>query len=131
MRYDYEPYRTLLLANKNLTKDTFVNRCGAKEGYSLWLFREIYDIIFSEAENVNNLYNQFYKVEYKDLYDFLYKKYTMPKERVAEFHEALEGNTDLIILDVDQFSYGGNDYQFVFSDEYYGRFDKIIMMEDQ
>lgn len=130
MRYDYEPYHSLLLADKHLTKDAFVNRCGAKGGYTLWIFGEIYDIIYSEAENVNDLYEKYYKLEYKDLYDFLYKKYTMPKERVSEFQEAMERNTDLVIWDVDQFSYGGYDNQFVFSDEYYDRFDKIIMMED-
>lgn len=49
---------------------------------------------------------------------------------MSEFQEAMERNTDLVIWDVDQFSYGGYDNQFVFSDEYYDRFDKIIMMED-
>lgn len=130
MRYDTSFCITLFLANKDLTEQEFVRRCGAKDGYALEEFKRIYGIFFSEAENISLVYRNYYNMEYQSIYEFLYFKYCIPADMIDEFRKEMDDNINLQLWKVNQLSYGGFDNQFVFSDEFYDRFDNILKMED-
>jgi hypothetical protein len=130
MRYNKNYTDTFFLANKNLTEEEFLHRCGARTGYALSEFKRFYAILFSEAENVSDIYSSYYYMEFASLAEYLYNKVCMPRDVVDAFTAEIKQKPDLILWEVDQLSYGGYDNQFLFSDEYYDRFDKILLMED-
>ena len=47
MKLSYDFGKSLLLLNSRLTKDIFLEKSGAKNGYSITLFSKMFDSIFS------------------------------------------------------------------------------------
>ena len=61
MRYGYDSYKFLMVVNKNLTLDLFLQRAGAERGYAKAMFTNMYNSIFAECHYVENEYEQYYK----------------------------------------------------------------------
>ncbi len=65
MKYSYDSYKSLIVVNRNISKDYFLSRAGALHGYAKDMFSRIYDSIFSEAECVDDILNKYYYEEYE------------------------------------------------------------------
>jgi hypothetical protein len=71
-------YKSLIVIDRRLTKEMFLKNAGIKQGrYAEDMFSRMYDWIFSEARNLDDVFEKYYKPEYEDFRDFLYKKYTL------------------------------------------------------
>ena len=131
MKLGYDFYKSLILINKNLTKEIFINRVGVQQGYALNMFSRMFDSITSELINVDVEYEKYFSFEYKSLEQFLYKKYNLKLEVISELINSRKRNPDCILYRKDDHSYG--DYgiaQFMFSEPMYDRVMDILMLTD-
>lgn len=131
MKLGYDFYQSLILVNKNLTKEIFIERTGAKDGYSLNMFSRMYDSITSELIDVDKEYEKYYSFEYESMEHFLYRKYNLKEKYIVELMEARKNNPNCSLYRKDDNSYG--DYgiaQFTFSDTMYDRVMDIIMLKN-
>ena len=130
MKLAYDFSKSLLLINKNLTKENFIERAGVKDGYSLNMFSRMYDSVTSELIDVDIEYKKYYSFEYGSLEQFLYRKYNLKGKYIDELMEERKNNPDCILYRKDDSSYG--DYgisQFTFSETMYDRVMEIIMLK--
>jgi hypothetical protein len=70
MKLAYDFYKSLLLVNKKLTKEIFLAKTGALDGYSLNMFSRMYDSITSELIDVEREFEKYYSFEYKSFEQF-------------------------------------------------------------
>lgn len=130
MKYSFDFYMSILVVNRKLTKEYFLSRIGAKAGYSKTMFTIMYDAVFSEAQNLQELFEVYYKVEYKSFEEFLYKKFCMPAEFLDEMMNMLRENSDYVIILFSDIYYGHSGIvEFAFSDTMYDRVTDIILMK--
>lgn len=114
--FAYDSYRYLMRVHKG-TKEEFLERAGVRGGYSKEMFGALYDGIFAEALNVEELYRSYYANEYKDFEHFLTMRYSIPSEYLKQFSDVYNDN-DYYLIDFDSLSYGNEGVSgFVMSDE--------------
>jgi hypothetical protein len=115
--------------NKNITKEYFLMRAGAISGLAVELFTRIYDAIFYEAVDLDEIYAQYYSIEYDSLRTFLYHKFCIDNDIIDELMEVKNSNTDNAIIMIDELSYGKSDIiTFAFSESMYDRTTNILLM---
>ena len=129
IRYGYDFYQFLIFAHKDLNQDYFVSKSGVLDGYAKELFVRIYKSLFSESDDVKHIYETFYLDEYKDFEQFLMGIYGLSEEDSHSIQETLSANPELRIYDYKSLSVGENFNDFIFSDEMYELFQKLLMME--
>lgn len=131
MKLAYDFYKSFILINKNLIKDIFIEKTGAKSGYSLNMFSRMYDSITSELIDVDWEYKKFYAFEYETLEQYLYRKYNIKEEFIIELMEERKNNPDCILFRKDDLSYGGNGEltTFAFSEIMHDRIIEILMLK--
>ena len=129
MKYSYDSYKSLIVVNRNLSKDYFLSRAGALHGYAKDMFSRIYDSIISEAERVEDILKEFYSDEYEKIEDFLYFKYCINREDVDKIMQLVNSNENYILYDFDELNYGDSGAViFAFSLDMYERIINILLM---
>lgn len=133
MRYNYDLYKSLIVVDRCLTKELFMQGAGIKQGkYAEDMFSRMYDWIFSEAIYLEDVFERYYKPEYRDFRDFLYKKYIIPNETFDTIMSEKSANENYTIIDFDELSSGDDGFiGLVFDngmDEPYNMYDKIIKL---
>ena len=112
MRYSYDSYKSLIVVDRRLTKEVFLQNAGIKQGgYAEDMFSRMYDWIFLEATYLEDVFEKYYKPEYDDFRDFLYKKYILPNNVIEQMMSVRLENENYTIIDVDELS--NNDGGFV------------------
>ena len=130
IRYDYEAYESLLIVDKDLSKEEFLRRAGAKGGFAIRHFSNIYDSIFSESEDLRESYKRYYQCEYSSFVEFLHREFFLPAEVAEEFGKSLDGNDKITIIRWPQLNHGDNGVaDLIFSDEVYDIFAGILCSE--
>jgi len=132
MKYSYKSYESLLVIDKRLTKDLFIEKAGVQKGkYAADMFSRMYDWIFSEAIYLEDDYNKYYKVEYLNFENFIYKKYCVNKNSLQKMLKLKEENENYTIITFDELSTGCGEFiNFTFSDELYDRFINFLLMKE-
>ena len=129
MKYSYDSYKSLIVVNRNISKDYFLSRAGALHGYAKDMFSRIYDSIFSEAECVDDILNKYYYEEYEKMEDFLYSKYCINREDVNKIMHLVYSIEDYILYDFEELNYGDSSaVTFAFSTDMYERINNILLM---
>jgi hypothetical protein len=126
--YGYDMYKNLLIVNRNLTKEWFLEKAGIRSGYARDMFSRLYDSIFKVSENVEELYHTYYSLEYFSFEEFLLKWYDLKKEYVDEILKALHEHKEWTIIAYDSLAYGENVDDFFFSENLYKRIEKLLLM---
>lgn len=129
IRYGYDFYQYLIFAHKDLNQDYFVSKSGVLDGYAKELFVRIYKSLFSESDDVKHIYETFYLDEYEDFEQFLMGIYGLSEDDAHSIQEKLSANPVLRIYDYKSLSVGENFNDFIYSDEMYELFQKLLMME--
>ena len=132
MKLTYDFYRSILVINKNLTKDIFLGKAAVKEsGFAKEMFSRMYDSIFSELIDLEREYEKYYSKEYEKFEVFLYKKYNLEAEGIEALMDLKAKNDDYKIYKMEDYSYG--DYslgQFTFSETIYDRIMNILLLKN-
>lgn len=130
MIYNYDYYKHLMIVNKHVTLQRFLEKSGAKTGFALSMFTHLYNSIFSEAHNLTDDFERYYKIEYESILHFICRKYSIPKDIAKELEEELMSNENYILIDYDSLSYGMNDNDsFLFGERLFDRVAQILMEE--
>ena len=129
MRYAYDMYCYLIFVHKDLTEEYFLQKAGVVDGYAKELFLRIYKSLMSESEDVQYIYENFYKTEYSSFPEFIEKYYCLEKEYVAEIIEYLKDHPQIKLYDYNSLSVGENFDDFICSEGVYERFQKLLLME--
>lgn len=127
--FTYDCFRYIMVVNRNLTKDYFLDKAGIRGGYAKDMFSRIYDSIFSESEDLVDSYEKYYSQEFDSLELMLEKKYNVPKETVDKFVQDLQENADYTLINFDSLSYGENIDNLFSSGVFDKRFDKLLLMK--
>lgn len=127
--FTYDYCRYLMVVNRNLTKNYFLDKAGIRGGYAKDMFSRIYDSIFSESEDLVDSYEKYYCQEFDSLGLMLEKKYNVPKETVDKFVQDLQENADYTLISFDSLSYGENIDNLFSSGVFDKRFDKLLLMK--
>ena len=131
MKYAYDQYKSLIIVNKNISKDYFLNQSGASHGYALDMFSRIYECIFSEAESLEDIFERYYIQEYQDIKSILYHKYCINRDDVKMIMELKNSNPDYVIYDFDELNYGDSgSITFAFSEEICERITNLLLMKE-
>lgn len=132
MKYQYDSYKSILLVNKNLTLEKFFNEVGIENtSYAKDMFYRMYQAIFAETKNIEELYEKYYKQEYLSLNEFLYKKYCIDNDIIEDILKKKESNPNFILLDSDNFAYGDYGiFDYAFSEDMDNRIINILSKED-
>ena len=128
-KFTYDNFRYIMVVNRNLTKNYFLDKAGIRGGYAKDMFSRIYDSIFSESEDLVDSYEKYYSQEFDSLGLMLEKKYTVPKENVDMFIQDLRENADYTLIDFDSLSYGENIDNLFSSGVFDKRFDQLLLMK--
>ena len=127
--YTYDYYRYIMVVNRKLTKEYFLDKDGIRGGYAQDMFSRLYDSIFSEAEDLLDSYQRYYSQEFDSLGIMLEKKFNVPKENVDEFIQDLQDNTDYTLIKFDSLSYGIDIDSWLNSDYFNKRLNKLLLMK--
>lgn len=122
--YAYDTYKYLMVCNKDLTLDTFLQKVGAISGYAKNMFTEIYNAIFVESYNVQELFDSYYIQEYQTKENFLLRYYSLPLSLASEWGHLL--GKDKKIICFDSLSYGLPQMDDFVLEELFNRFDEIF-----
>lgn len=123
--FEYETYRYLMRVHKGDKKD-FLALAGVKKGFAKEMFSTIYDAIFAEAKDVKEMYDTYYKNEYKSFEHFLKMHYSIPSNVVKKYSR-ISKEKDYRLIDLDGLSYGGEIVSgLVLSDELMERMYKWL-----
>ena len=104
--YAYKPYCYLMRVHRG-SKEEFLERAGVKDGYAKEMFGALYDGIFAEALDVEELYRSYYENEYKNFEHFLSMHYCIPSSYIKMFSKVFD-DKDYRLIDFDSLSYGGD-----------------------
>lgn len=111
----YGFYRYLMIVHKGNKKD-FLQQAGTMKGFSKQMFGEIYDAIFEESEDVEELYNKYYKKEYPNISQFISMHYNIPKNEVKQYTDAI-ATGKFRIIDFSSLDYGSSSFENLFSSD--------------
>ena len=125
--HNWNPYNKLLIVNRNLTLERFIEKTGAKSGFALNMFTHLYNSIFSECTYVEEEFEKYYKIEYESFDRFLHRRYGLSKSKAEEIIKIKESNPEYTIIAYDLLSYGMNDIDhFLFDGKLNVRINKIL-----
>lgn len=111
----YDVYRYLMAVHKGEKKD-FLKVAGVGKGYAKQMFCEIYDAIFAESEDVEQIYNDYYKREYPNLQTYISMHYSITSKEVNEYVNAINSGESRII-DFSSIDYGSSSFENLFSSD--------------
>lgn len=104
--YAYDSYRYLMRVHKG-EKAEFLALAGVADGYAKEMFSSIYDGIFMEAKDVEEMFDSYYANEYESFEHFLSMHYSIPSSFVKKFAK-VKDEADYQLIDFDALSYGGD-----------------------
>lgn len=128
IRYDYNPYESILIVEREISKETFLKRCGAEKGFAATALGEIYDSIFAEAEWLEESYERYYKLEYPASFmDYIRREFLFPHEIASEIEMILKEYPECTLIRWKQLDYGKDGVSdFLFCEDVYPMFQNAI-----
>ena len=103
------------------TKEAFLRQAGTPKGFAKKMFGQIYDAIFKEAKDVEDMFERYYKKEYSDLSKFISMHYCIPEKEVKHYKDAL-ATGEYRVIDFSSLDYGSSSFENLFtSDEMFVR----------
>lgn len=116
----YDFYRYLMTVHKG-TKEAFLRQAGTSKGFAKKMFGQIYDAIFKEAKDVEDMFERYYKKEYSDLSKFISMHYCIPAKEVKHYTDSL-ATGEYRVIDFSSLDYGSSSFENLFtSDEMFVR----------
>lgn len=116
----YDFYRYLMTVHKG-TKVDFLKQAGTTRGFAKKMFGQIYDAIFEEAKDVEDMFERYYKLEYHDVSHFVSMHYCIPEKEVKHYTDAL-ATGKYRVIDFSSLDYGSSSFENLFtSDEMFVR----------
>ena len=89
----------------------------------------MYNSIFAECHYVEEEYEQYYRLEYSDLYQYLRKRYNVEIEALDILMEKKSQNSDYILIEYSILSCGdGSIDDLMFQDKLSERIENLLLL---
>lgn len=119
----------LKVVHKGLTLEKFLENAGTCSGFSQTLFSKIYNSVMLEAENMEDLYERFYKQEYNSFREFVGAKCSIPSDALDSLINGMEEDENYTLIKYDSLNYGMTDVdEFIYGEDYGERFTKLFLL---
>jgi hypothetical protein len=132
MKLEYDDNKSVYVIHKKLSRELFLKKIGVtSDSYAEEMFSRLYDCIYSELVDLQREYEEYYKMEYSDLYHFLYHKHNLSDDQVSILEKLLKQTSDYKVFRKEDFTYG--DYgieQFGFSETMGDRITNILLLKE-
>lgn len=116
----YDFYKYLMTVHKG-SKEDFLKEAGTTKGFAKRMFGQIYDAIFEEAKDVEEMFERYYRREYRDISHFISMYYCIPHNEVKHYTDAL-ATGNYRVIDFSSLDYGSSSFENLFtSDEMFER----------
>lgn len=127
--YSFPFSEHLKVVHKELALEKFLANAGINGGFGGNMFSKIYNSVMAEAENMENLYEHYYKPEYDNFREFIGAKFAVPNEALEALMNGLEENENYTLIRYDSLNYGVNDVdEFIYGEEYGEKFTKLFLL---
>lgn len=115
-----------------ITKEYFIEKCAVEKGkYAEDLFSRMYDSIMSEIKCLDDEYDIFYKIEYENFEDYLYKRYCIPLNTCKSILFYKSQKKTFKLYEKDDFACGHYQiYELAFSEDLNERILSVLQMID-
>lgn len=119
----------LKVVHKELTLEKFLTNAGLRDGFGVDLFTRLYYSVMSEAENLENLYERFYKQEYKSFSMFIGSKFAIPNMSLNLLMNGMNESVDYTLIHYNTLHYGMTDVdELIYGEEYEKKFTKLFLL---
>lgn len=116
----YDFYKYLMTVHIG-SKEAFLEQAGTTKGFAKRMFGQIYDAIFEEAKDVEEMFERYYRREYRDISHFISMYYCIPHNEVKHYTDAL-ATGNYRVIDFSSLDYGSSSFENLFtSDEMFVR----------
>lgn len=127
--YSFPFSEHLKVVNKDLTLEKFLANAGINGGFGENMFSKIYNSVMAEAENMEDLYERYYKPEYESFRGFIGAKFAVPNEALEALMNGLNENENYTLIRYDSVNYGVNDVdEFIYGEDYGEKFTKLFLL---
>jgi hypothetical protein len=126
MIYQYDDFNYFLVIDKDFTKNIFIKKMKVKpDSYAEKIVCRIYDYLTVNAVDVVEEYKNYYAKEYRNLNEFLYKKYNIESTLIRTLIKVLTEDNKL--YHCNKYGTGDNSIcELVFSDSMLSTLNKIV-----
>lgn len=119
----------LKVIHKDLTLESFLFNAGLGDGFGATFFTRLYNSVMSEAENMEDLYERFYKQEYDCFSMFIGSKFAIPNESLNLLMNGMNESKNYTLIHYDTLHYGMNDVDELFyGEDYEEKFTKLFLL---
>ena len=128
-RYAYQYCEYLKVVHKDMTLDMFLANAGVENGFGKKLFAKVYDSVMAESENMEDLYERYYKPEYGSFREFIGAKFAVPRKPLDLLMTGLDESEEYTLIRYDSLDYGvtGVD-DFIYCEDYAERFERLFLL---
>lgn len=104
----YDTYRYLMTTHSGNRED-FLKEAGVKDGFSKQVMGDVYDSVFAEGIDIQEMYESLYKPEYENVDKFISRHYSITDKEAKEFGDEIrKGNR---VIDFSSIDYGDNMFE--------------------
>lgn len=129
-RIQYQYCAFLKVVHKDLTVEKFLNCACLKNGFARDMFTKVYNSVMAEAENLENLYERYYKQEYDSFKDFIGAKFAIPQKSLDALMNGLSEKEDYTLIRYDSLDYGATGVaDFIYGEEYDDMFERLFLLD--
>lgn len=127
--YTFSFSEHLKVVHKDLTLEKFLANACINGGFGENMFSKIYNSVMAEAENMEDLYERYYKPEYDSFREFIGAKFAVPNEALEALMNGLEKSENYTLIRYDSINYGVNDVdEFIYGEDYGNTFTKLFLL---
>lgn len=119
----------LKVVHKGLTFEKFLSNAKLGDGCGVTLFKRLYNSVMSEAENLEDIYERYYKQEYDSFSMFIGSKFSIPKESLNQLMNGMNESENYTLIYYDSLHYGMTDVdELIYGEEYEEKFTKLFLL---
>lgn len=119
----------LKVVHKDLTLENFLYNARVVDGFGAELFTRLYNSVMSEAENMEVLYELFYKKEYDCFSTFIGSKFAIPKKSLNLLMNGMSESDNYTLIYYDSLHYGMTDVdELLYGEDYEEKFTKLFLL---
>ena len=119
----------LKVVHKDLSLDRFLKNAKLGEGFGAILFTRLYNSVMSEAENMELIYERFYKQEYDSFSCFIGSKFAIPNKSLTLLMNGMKESKHYTLINYNTLHYGMPDVDDLFyGEDYEELFTKLFLL---
>lgn len=119
-----------MVVHKGLTLERFLNCAGIKYGFGRDMFAKIYNSVMAESENMEGLYEKYYKQEYDCFKTFIGTKFAISQMTLDSLMAGLTEKEEYTLIRYDSLDYGVTGVaDFIYGVEYENMFEHLFLLE--